>query len=71
MEQSEETPRQQEETPSALDTLRSKVEDAQLPHQVMEAVTGELKKLEKTDSAIAEYSVGFNYIELVLSPPLE
>ncbi|WP_319585937.1 endopeptidase La [uncultured Desulfobulbus sp.] len=69
IEQSEETPRQQEETPSALDTLRSKVEDAQLPHQVMEAVTGELKKLEKTDSAIAEYSVGFNYIELVLALP--
>ncbi len=69
IEQSEETPRQQEETPSALDILRSKVEDAQLPHQVMEAVTAELKKLEKTDSAIAEYSVGFNYIELVTSLP--
>ena len=55
--------------PSLLDTLRAKVDDAQLPHFVAEAVREELGKLEKTDAAIAEYSVGVNYIELALSLP--
>jgi ATP-dependent Lon protease len=62
-------PPQQSTAPSPLDLLRSKVENAQLPHDVLEAVHGELTKLEKTDTAVAEYSVGFNYIELVLSLP--
>ena len=52
-----------------LDTLRAKIIDAQLPHHVNEAVLSELGKLEKTDAAVAEYSVGVNYIELVLALP--
>jgi ATP-dependent Lon protease len=32
-------------------------------------LASELEKLEKTDPAVAEYSVGFNYIELVLALP--
>ncbi|MGE4560092.1 MAG: S16 family serine protease, partial [Desulfobulbus sp.] len=32
-------------------------------------MNNELEKLEKTDPAVAEYSVGFNYIELVLALP--
>jgi len=65
----EELPPQREVAPSPLDILRARATEAQLPHQVMEAVVSELKKLEKTDAAIAEYSVGLNYIELVLSLP--
>jgi len=65
----EEPPPQREAAPSTLDLLRARATEAHLPHQVMEAVVGELKKLEKTDAAIAEYSVGLNYIELVLSLP--
>ena len=57
------------ETPTPLDKLRIQVEEAVLPLYVQEAVTKELEKLEKTDPAVAEYSVGFNYIELVLSLP--
>jgi ATP-dependent Lon protease len=52
-----------------LAKLRSRIEEANLPSQVVDAVCKELDKLEKTDPAVAEYSVGFNYIELVLSLP--
>lgn len=52
-----------------LAKLRSRIEEANLPSQVIDAVCKELEKLEKTDPAVAEYSVGFNYIELVLSLP--
>ncbi len=57
------------ETVSPLDKLRSRIDEAALPPHVFEAVSRELEKLEKTDPAVAEYSVGFNYIELVLSLP--
>ena len=65
----EETPPQREVAPSPLDVLRTRATEAHLPHHVMEVVSSELKKLEKTDAAIAEYSVGINYIELLLSLP--
>jgi len=65
----EETPPQREGAPSPLDVLRTRATEAHLPHHVMEAVSSELKKLEKTDAAIAEYSVGINYIEFLLSLP--
>ncbi|ADW17632.1 response regulator receiver protein [Desulfobulbus propionicus DSM 2032] len=71
IEPAEETSRHQTapSSPSPLDLLRGRIREAHLPHLVMEAVTGELEKLEKTEPAVAEYSVGFNYIELVLSLP--
>jgi len=68
-EQTEETAQSKPETPSPLDTLRTQVAEAHLPPHTLEAVSKELEKLEKTDPAVAEYSVGFNYIELVLSLP--
>lgn len=52
-----------------LAKLRSQVDDAALPPHILETVVRELEKLENTDPAVAEYSVGFNYIELVLSLP--
>jgi ATP-dependent Lon protease len=54
---------------SPLAKLRVRIDEAGLPHHVLEAVIKELEKLEKTDPAVAEYSVGFNYIELVMSLP--
>lgn len=68
-EQADASSPQQVSGPSPLDLLRGKVHDAQLPSHILEVVLGELNKLEKTDSAVAEYSVGFNYIELVTSLP--
>ena len=64
-----ESPQGTSEPVSPLAKLRSRIDEAGLPPHVTEAVSKELEKLEKTDSAVAEYSVGFNYIELVLSLP--
>ena len=58
-----------EVAPLPLDSLRKRIAEAQLPHHVEEALGAELGKLEKTDAALAEYSLGLNYIELVLSLP--
>lgn len=65
----EEIPPQRDGAPSPLDVLHARATEAHLPHHVMDAVSSELKKLEKTDAAIAEYSVGINYIEFLLSLP--
>lgn len=69
IEQAEEKPPSSIDAVSPLVVLRSRVEAAELPHHVHETVIKELEKLEKTDQGVAEYSVGFNYIELVLSLP--
>ncbi|MBV5317524.1 MAG: endopeptidase La [Desulfobulbaceae bacterium] len=68
-EKQEGKPQDQPVSPSPLGDLRAKIKEAQLPCNILEAVTSELEKLEKTDAAVAEYSVGFNYIELILSLP--
>ena len=68
-EHTQEAPRQQTTAPSPLDALRSRTAAAHLPHHALEAVNNELEKLEKTDASVAEYSVGFNYIELILALP--
>lgn len=58
-----------DDSASPLAKLRKQIEAALLPHYVLEAVNKEFEKLEKTDPAIAEYSIGFNYIELITSLP--
>ena len=65
----QEQPAAREVASSPLDSLRARIAEAQLPHHVQEALTAEFGKLEKTDAALAEYSLGLNYIELVLSLP--
>ena len=67
--QAEEGTHSKPEILSPLDKLRIQIEEAHLPPHVLEAVSKELEKIEKTDPAVAEYSVGFNYIELMLSLP--
>jgi len=68
-EQIEEPPQNRTDTVSPLARLHARIDEANLPPHVLEAVTKEFEKLEKTDPGVAEYSVGFNYIELVLSLP--
>lgn len=57
------------ETVTPLMKLRTQVEEAQLPPQIFETLIRELEKLDKTDPSVAEYAVGFNYVELVIALP--
>ncbi|HKJ65228.1 MAG TPA: S16 family serine protease [Desulfopila sp.] len=59
--------RTNETTP--LDLIRKKIDAGNLPRHAMDAVKRELEKLEKTDPGLAEYTVGLNYIQLVISLP--
>lgn len=65
----ERPPQVQDMAASPLALLRRRIDEAQLPAQVLKTAINELEKLEKTDAALAEYSVGFNYIELLLALP--
>ena len=65
----EETPQNKPDTLSPLSDLRSRIDEANLPPHVLEASLKELEKVAKTDPSVAEYSVGFNYIELILTLP--
>ncbi len=67
--QAEDSPEGRPETVSPLAKLRTQIEAAALPPHVFGPILKELEKLENTDPAVAEYSVGLNYIDLVLSLP--
>ena len=54
---------------SAVSKLRKEVKDANLPEYVLDAALKELEKLDKTEPAVAEYSVGLNYVDLLVSLP--
>ena len=54
---------------SQLTKMRNRVEEAGLPPHAHDAALKELEKLEKTDAAVAEYSVGINYVDLLVSLP--
>jgi ATP-dependent Lon protease len=54
---------------SPLDKLRKRIAEANMPRHALDAVNKELDKLATTDAAVAEYSVGLNYIELICSLP--
>lgn len=49
--------------------LRESIEKAQLPESVNILALKELERLEKTDPAAAEYSIGINYIDYLISLP--
>ena len=49
--------------------LKARAADTDLPPYVAKQVTTELDRLEKTDPIAAEFSIGINYIELLLSLP--
>ena len=52
-----------------IDDLKNKIASTNLPPYVAGQVNSELDRLEKTDSFAAEYSIGVNYIEMLLSLP--
>lgn len=52
-----------------LESLKKKVEEANLTFPAKDAVRNELRKLEKTDPALPDYTIGLNYIDFVLSLP--
>jgi ATP-dependent Lon protease len=62
-------PEQSENDDSPLVKLRKQITEANLPQHALDAANKELDKLATTDSAVAEYSVGLNYIELIRSLP--
>lgn len=64
--------RTDEERPAAskeLADLRTAIQKAQLPEPVAGAAMRELERLEKTDPAVAEYSIGLNYLDYLISLP--
>ncbi|WP_163339416.1 endopeptidase La [Desulfopila sp. IMCC35008] len=52
-----------------LSSLRDKIDKTALPAHASDAAIREFEKLQKTDPAVAEYTVGLNYIELLLDLP--
>ena len=60
---------QAQTTGKGLDELRGQVKGAALPESVAAIVAKELSRLDKTDPSVAEYSIGFNYIDWLSSLP--
>ncbi len=54
--------------PDLLD-LRNAIHKAQLPPEVLAVALKELERVEKTDPAVAEYSIGLNYLDYLISLP--
>ncbi len=61
----EERPR----VPQELLDLRAAIEKARLPEAAAAVAFKELERLEKTDPSLAEYSIGLNYLDYLLSLP--
>ena len=64
-----EQPPQQPAEESDLIRLRKRIAEANLPKSAVEAAEKEIDKLAQSEPGLAEYSVGQNYIELILSLP--
>ncbi|MFP3867895.1 MAG: endopeptidase La [Desulfobacteraceae bacterium] len=52
-----------------LADLRVAIQKAELHDYVASAAQKELERLEKTDPAVAEYSIGLNYLDYIISLP--
>jgi ATP-dependent Lon protease len=52
-----------------LSDLRAAIERAQLPEAVHAVALKEMERLEKTDPSVAEYSIGLNYLDYLISLP--
>lgn len=52
-----------------LDEMRAQVDQAMLPGHAAHAAFKELERLEKTDPSSAEYGIGLNYLDFILSLP--
>jgi ATP-dependent Lon protease len=49
--------------------LRAAVQKAQFPEAVASIAAKELERLEKTDPSVAEYTIGLNYLDYLISLP--
>jgi ATP-dependent Lon protease len=49
--------------------LKAAINKAKLPETVVAVALKELERLEKTDPAVAEYSIGLNYLDYLISLP--
>ena len=49
--------------------LRAAVQKAQLPESVAAIAAKELERLDKTDASVAEYTIGINYLDYLISLP--
>jgi ATP-dependent Lon protease len=49
--------------------LRTAIQQAHLPEAVAAIALKELERLEKTDAAVAEYAIGLNYLDYLISLP--
>jgi ATP-dependent Lon protease len=56
-------------TPQELVALRAAIEKAGLPENVASIALNELERLEKTDPSAAEYPLGLNYLDYLVSLP--
>ena len=61
----EERPR----TGQELVDLRTAIHQAEFPPEVLAVALKELERVEKTDPAVAEYSIGLNYLDYLVSLP--
>ncbi|HEX9882390.1 MAG TPA: response regulator, partial [Desulfobaccales bacterium] len=52
-----------------LADLRTAIQRAQLPEALTAVALKELERLEKTDPSVAEYSIGLNYLDYLISLP--
>ncbi len=66
-----ETGTEKEEESQEIQDLRKSVEQARMPDRVKTIAGKELERLAKTDPSLAEYGIGLNYLEFILSLPWE
>ena len=55
--------------PSELDELREEVRKARMSESVEKVAYKEIERLEKTSPSSAEYTIGINYIDYLVSLP--
>ncbi|MES9995123.1 S16 family serine protease [Desulfovibrio aminophilus] len=60
---------QRPEEVEGLEGLKAKAGKADLPEATRRAVDAELERLAKTDPSVAEYAIGSNYVDYLLSLP--
>ncbi|MCG6972958.1 MAG: endopeptidase La [Desulfobacterales bacterium] len=60
---------QLKELPAEINELREDVQSAKMPEPVEKVVYKELERLTKTSPSSAEYTIGINYIDYLLSLP--
>jgi ATP-dependent Lon protease len=60
---------QMKELPSELNELKEDVQSAKMPESVEKIVYKEIERLTKTSPSSAEYTIGINYIDYLLSLP--